>query len=264
MKRITEAIALMSTVGVLFGGGLLIAYCTAIGFFPSGLTAADTLFFLWISIIAGVTWGVFVFNLWLIAVGLSAALDSLPKKLRYRNWWLEESERAGGFERLITVSVGNGVLFFLIAFFLTYPNSTLIVGTVSSVISIWFIIYYFRSMKLKALTETDKKLVRLLALSLPVIVFFLTLFITDSWRYLPTQTMEKMGIKQNNVSIVVDKTSYEMLQKVAGIAVECDKVCVLPNVNVLFSGIGSKMMLEIAEKTIVLDAKSIVGLASNE
>ncbi len=48
----------MGITGTLIGAVQVILYCSSINYYPSGMTIADTLFFLWIFIVSGVIYSV--------------------------------------------------------------------------------------------------------------------------------------------------------------------------------------------------------------
>ncbi len=58
--------------GAVIGAILVIYYCGSINFYPSGLTIADTLFFLWVVVVFGFYYSVvaFAFFLSLVHFGL--------------------------------------------------------------------------------------------------------------------------------------------------------------------------------------------------
>ena len=81
-NAIKEHSKVFGIVGAVMGAALVIAYCGSINFYPSGLTIADTLFFIWVIVVFGfyyslIVFGFFVASIFWIAI-LTRPLCRLP------------------------------------------------------------------------------------------------------------------------------------------------------------------------------------------
>lgn len=247
-------------VGAVVGAVLVIYYCCTISFYPSGLTIADTLFFLWVVVVFGfyyswVAFALFISSVFWVAIlakpinfifKLSADKSNIIVPLRKSDWsailaggiffnlfiFIISYERGHSFFLVIAALIFNGFLYTL-AEHLPKKNDTS---------------YNFLDAKGKAIKyrppESDfvKNCIFLLIYATPLLPGW-------SGGSIIRETFEIMGVRQIGVKVHIEGKEYHSILKaydrngfINGLV--CNEDCEISDVNVLFTGVGANTKLE--------------------
>ena len=259
----------MGITGTLIGAVQVILYCSSINYYPSGMTIADTLFFLWIFIVSGVIYSVIsliLFRASLLWVAFfPKPIESVAKKILKNN----KIDAPVIKDRLCVITEGilcNG----FVLLFLILTGSLMIALMTTGVYLLMIIGYYALTALLK---KTGSSIIideneqgrprssismsnaRLYVFGL---IYFAPLIVGNISLAggVAKQTFQTMGVRIINVDVLIENGSVQEIldqlkkEKLAIKSIECVKDnCIVKNATILFTGIGNNTKLETSNQS---------------
>ncbi|MGY0553756.1 hypothetical protein ACW17M_11155 [Vreelandella sp. 2A-K22] len=263
--------------GAVIGAILVIYYCGSINFYPSGLTLADTLFFLWVVVVFGfyysvVAFAFFIASIFWVAVfakPINFILKSKKNKtdivvpLPKSDWLMVLG--GGFFANLlilgISYSKGHPLLVIFGALFLIGFIYTLI-ENVSK-----------RSSSNDQLLDSNGRPINespiyplMVRNVFYVLIYAAPLLFGQVGGGVTRTTFETMGVRQEGVTLHVEAKEYKTILEdyeseglISGLA--CNEVCTIQQANILFTNIGTNTKIELSgsvgDLLLVLPTKAI-------
>jgi Dolichyl-phosphate-mannose--protein O-mannosyl transferase len=276
-NAIKEHSKVFGVVGAVMGAALVIAYCGSIDFYPSGLTIADTLFFIWVIVVFGVYYSVIVFGFFVASVFwvaiLTRPLNFAFQVFLKKNRLVIPFKKADWFLVLFGGFFAN-VLIVGVSYFKEHPLTAvfgvlLFVGFAFVLISN---ISRFGNTSGKILDHNGSPTGKNQGSSQSVkyifyaFIYFAPILYGQVGSGVTRVTFETMGVRQENVSIYVEQAGYRSIltsyqEKGLVSSVVCDEICAIENVDILFTSIGSNSKIEMhgenGSLSIVLPTKDI-------
>lgn len=263
--------------GAVIGAIMVIYYCGSINFYPSGLTLADTLFFLWVVVVFGfyysvVAFAFFIASIFWVAVfakPINFILKSKKNKtdivvpLPKSDWLMVLG--GGFFANLlilgISYSKGHPLLVIFGALFLIGFIYTLI-ENVSK-----------RSSSNDQLLDSNGRPINespiyplMVRNVFYVLIYAAPLLFGQVGGGVTRTTFETMGVRQEGVTLHVEAKEYKTILEdyeseglISGLA--CNEVCTIQQANILFTNIGTNTKIELSgsvgDLLLVLPTKAI-------
>jgi len=283
IRTFKENLTIFSIFSAILGGVLVIFYCSTIKYYPSGLTISDTIFFLWVISIFGLIYSIVVF-IFLMASIFWVLTFSKPinyffnKFLPQHNLHISMPPKN---DNLMILSVGAFINIFLIVF--TYIKGYLFYVSCSILMNGFIYILIINLVKNHDLTS-DKSILynknenfahknllneKAAKLFLCIMIYFVPLLFAQIGGNITRITFETMGVRQNSVDVLIKpdyKSTFEayriqdFLSDLSG-----KDECLLKNVNILFTGIGTTTKLQVTgtkgQIEIVIPTESIYLIA---
>jgi len=246
----------------VIGAILVIYYCGSINFYPSGLTIADTLFFLWVVVVFGFYYSVVAFSFFIASVfwvtifakpinfvlKLKKNKADIVVPLPKSDWFMV---LGGGFAaNLLILGIsyfkGHPLLAIFVALFLIGFIYTLI-ENVSK-----------RSATNDSLLDLNGKPINTSPIR-PLIVksiFYAFVYISpllfgQVGGGVTRTTFETIGVRQEGVTLHVEAREYEAVLEsyesaglLSGLA--CRELCTIPEADILFTNIGENTKLKLS------------------
>lgn len=251
-NSLREYIKIISIVSPLVGIFLIIYYCSSIAFYPAGLSAGDTLLFLWVFVGFLILYSAIVLFYFVASLFWLWLLSFFLTKFRIKN--LEKTKQSLKKQQLI---LGNGFLHFLglvvtiSAVILTlsseetmeiflYGFSTLFTMCLS-------ILVYFSLENSIIITEEKSNTNSKNTITfLTIFIYLIPLLIGGFFGSMVKKTFQFVGIRQENVTLYIDAEKYQAILKQLRPKDKeiCKEVCTLKNTDILFSNIGSHTKFE--------------------
>jgi uncharacterized membrane protein len=244
-ESLGKILKLASTVGIILGAVIVVAYSHSVEFYPVGLTIGDGLFFLWVILTFGFYYTILTLVLFGAAIGI---LTILRTPL---NWILDKTVASNLLSR---VPDQTGTKFPIIIGGLVC-NAILLLVLAASLekgfyiyVSVFFMGYLYLLMQ--PVTAEQSGVER--SNSFGINVAF-TIFIAVSplifGKVLDSSiknTMSRMGIYIHSAILVIEKDTGLAINQVLkaesikeGYAATCnEKSCTISNVEVLYAGLG--------------------------
>ncbi|WP_417913896.1 hypothetical protein [Candidatus Electronema sp. JM] len=259
----------IGVAGTLIGAFQAIFYCSSINYYPSGMTIADTLFFLWVFAISGGIYSVISLTLFraslLWVAFFPKPTESVAKKVLKNNKINTHSIK----DRPCVITEG---IFFnsLVFLFLILMGSWMIVLMTIGVYLLMIVGYYALTALLK---KTDSSIIvdeneqskhrssismsnaRLYVFGL---IYFAPLIVGNISLAggVAKQTFQTMGVRIINADVLIENVSIQEIldqlknEKLSIKSVECgNSNCVVKNAIILFTGIGNNTKLEISDQS---------------
>jgi hypothetical protein len=247
--------------GAVVGAFLVIYYCGSISFYPSGLTIADALFFLWAVIVFGFYYSVVAFAFFIASTFwifiFSKPINLILKLTNNKNNIVVSSPKSDWF----IVFVGGGISNTLIIGISYLKNHSLI-----AIFGALFLIGFILSMieHVSNRRSSNNEILNISGnpiesemINPQVVKYFFYIFIYVAPLMLgqvgggvTRTTFETMGVRQAGVTIHIEAKDYKAVlerYESAGLisSLSCGEVCTLEGVNVLFTSIGTNSKLEV-------------------
>jgi len=283
MRAIIEHAKSGGVIGIASGIGLVIAYCGNINFYPSGLTIADTLFFLWVIVVFGFYYSLVVFGFFVASI-FWVCLFRKPLNFALRS--LLDNNYKITIPSLKRTDLIVAILGGLLANILIVVKSNQIGHPFTAIFGamIFINIGYIFLANIPAAINLNRSIVdkngvsickgkgnpQALKLLSYALIYFAPLFHGQVGGGLARETFETMGIRQQNVSIYFANKEYGAILnsfKEKGLIsnLACGEICQIEKVNILFTNIGSNSKIEMQGKNgsirFVLPTESIKLIA---
>lgn len=263
-KLVTDYAKPSSILGSILGGAVLIWYCSTINFFPSGLTLADTLIFIWLLVIFGLYYSAIVYAFFAVSQFwvslLSIPLNKLfRKKLKDNNLQIPAPESKYNWFEICFVGILTNTLVFGI---LLYQNRP-IFNVICAILLMGF--FYVLVQNIPKINYGSKKTSdwsrepigkqpdkpELVKLIFCLVIYLIPMVIAHIGGDIAKKSLETMGVRQLDVTISIQRKEYQPLLQshyYDGLLsnLECHEVCNIKNVDILFSNIGSNAKIRVS------------------
>jgi len=266
-----------SITGAIIGAILVIYYCGSINFYPSGLTIADTLFFLWTVVVFGFYYSVIALIFFIASTfwvyTFSKPINFIFDKINRKNDIIVPFPKSDFFMVLIGGFFAN-IPILATSYFKGYS----FIAIFLALFSIGFIYILIENMSKpknssEKLLDSNGKPINPNLANLQAVkkFFYIVIYLTplifgEIGSDILHTTFEKMGIRQKGVTIHIKAKEYKSIlndYKDEGLISEskCREVCTVKNVNILFTSIGTNTKLEVHGKNgsllLVLPTKAL-------
>ncbi|WP_303288694.1 hypothetical protein [Marinobacter sp. SS8-8] len=264
--------------GMALGAVLVIYYSGTIRHYPSGLTASDTLFFVWVIVVFGFYYSIIAFVFFLATifwVGIAA---------KPVNWLLEKTRRKNVLylplvkeDRLFTLGGGAiaNIAIFTIAIWTGHPLVN-IVGTLL-IIGLVYALLDELSRKPKddgiVVDPSGRPFSRqpipgsVIKFVLVAGIYLAPIYFAQAGGGITRTTFETMGVRQIKVGLFLEQKEYgaalSSLREdgyIEGLA--CDGLCEIKEADILFTGIGNNTKVRVSGEagsaTVVIPNTSIL------
>ena len=247
--------------GAVIGAILVIYYCGSIRFYPSGLTMADTLFFLWVVVVFGFYYSVVAFAFFIASMFwvtiFSKPINLFLKFIKVQNKIVVPLPKSDW----LTILVGGLISNFYIISVSYFKNHSFmaIFGSLFLIGFIYTLIEYIGKRTesgVKSLESSDDTIKtnpmdpKTVKNIFYVLIYVAPLLFAQVGGGITRTTFETMGVRQESINLHIEAKDYrsilESYKKQGLIAdLECNEVCDIKNVNVLFTNIGTNTKVEL-------------------
>lgn len=264
--RLTNAVKEHSrafgVTGAVIGAILVIYYCGSINFYPSGLTIADTLFFLWVVVVFGFYYSVVAFVFFIASI-FWVAVFAKPI-----NFFLKLTKNKIDIVVPLPKSdwfmvLGVGFIANLLILGISYFNGHPLLAIFGSL----FLIGLFytlienllkRSSTSDRLLDLNGKPINTKPISPKIVrnVFYVFIYLSpllygQVGGGVTRTTFETMGVRQEGVTLHVEAKGYKAILEsyeseglISGLA--CNELCTIQQTNILFTNIGTNTKLKLS------------------
>lgn len=246
--------------GAVVGAILVIYYCGSISFYPSGLTLADTLFFLWVVVVFGFYYSVVAFAFFIASTFWVAVfanpINFILKLAKNRADMIVPLPKTDWF-----MVLGGGFIANLLILGVSYFKGHSLLAIFMALFLIGFIYTLIENVSKRSdssdkLLDSNGKLIRSIPLKPNILksIFYLLIYtapllfgqVGDG---VTRTTFETMGVRQDSATLHIESKEYEFILKIyesEGLLsnLTCSQVCTLKNATILFTGIGTNTKLE--------------------
>lgn len=242
-------------IGFVISMGILIViyYCGKQDFYPSGLTIADTLFFIWTIVGFAIYYNILVI-LFLFSSYLIVLLLYVPI-----NYVLSNKHKViqvpGNSEKVMLGLFGILSMLTIIGIPLQNGKDVRPIIATIVLISIFYIITHFNGSSGEHENEDEikpKNTIESLVIKivLYVLIYLSPLLFSELSDGAVNATFRNMGVKKDNAYVVFKDDQYKDVFKAYNNggyldSYNCESSCTLRNANVLFTGIGQNTKLQI-------------------
>jgi hypothetical protein len=263
--------------GAVIGAILVIYYCGSINFYPSGLTIADTLFFLWVVVVFGFYYSVVVFAFF-IASTFWVAIFAKPinfilKKLNTKTDIVVPLPKSDWL-----MVLGGGFIANLLILGISYFKGHSFMAIFGSLFLIGFIYTLIENVS-KRINASDKLLdssgkpintkpinPQIVNNVFYILIYAAPLLFGQVGGGVTRTTFETMGVRQETINLHIDAKEYKSTLEAYsndGLIADlvCSDICTIKNANILFTNIGTNTKVELYGKSgsiqLVLPTKAI-------
>lgn len=248
--------------GAVIGAILVIYYCGSINFYPSGLTIADTLFFLWVVAVFGFYYSVVAFSFFIASifwvVVFSKPINFILKVTKNKADIVVQLPKSDWF-----MVLGGGFIANLLILGVGYFKGHSLLAIFGALLLIGFIYTLIENVsKLSSPSDrllssngkpintspVDPKIVKNVFY---VFIYIAPLLFAQVGGGVTRTTFETMGVRQEGVALHVEAEeyrtileSYESEGLISGL--DCNEVCTIQQANILFTNIGTNTKLELS------------------
>jgi Flp pilus assembly pilin Flp len=251
-------------IGVVIGAILVIYYCGSINFYPSGLTIADTLFFLWVVAIFGfyysaVAFAFFIASTFWVAV-FARPINFILKLAKNKTDIVIPLPKSDWF-----MVFGGGLIANLLILGASYINGHPLISVFGALFLIGFLYTLIENVS-NNFSSSNKLLdakgqpinvkpidPQLIKNIFYVLIYAAPLLLAQVGGSVTRTTFETMGVRQEGVDLYIEVKEYKSILNnyereglISGL--ECGEVCIVKNVNILFTNIGTNTKLEMRGK----------------
>ena len=271
---VKEHLKVFGIAAAIIGVLLVIYYSGSIRYYPSGLTIADTLFFLWVVIVFGFYYSLVVLAYFLASLFWIAIFKKPIIFLLNLNSKFQINIPKVDLLTVISGGLLANIIIFYVAYFSNISNfSVLLSFGAMFIIGLFYILtqnipgqpnkIFIDSKGLPIPNKYNSKLVKL---TIYLIIYLTPISIAQVGGGITKTTFETMGVRQMKVDILINSSSYKpMLDHLSSKGLvskyKCDQSCIVEDVNILFTSIGSNSKIEIigdkGSVDVVIPTKSI-------
>lgn len=244
-ESLGKILKLASTVGIILGAIVVVAYSHNVEFYPVGLTIGDGLFFLWVILTFGFYYTILTLVLFGAAIGILTILRTPI------NWILDKTVSGNPMPR---VPDQTGAKFPIIigglvcnAMLLSILAASLEKGFYIYV-SVFFMGYLYLLMQPVSAEQSgaERKNGFVVKVTFTVFIAISPLIFGKVLDSSIKNTMSKMGIYISSATLLIEKDTglaINQILKAESIKDECaatcnEKSCAISNVEVLYAGLG--------------------------
>lgn len=249
---------IISLFGMVFGAILVIYYCSTINFYPSGLSIADTLFFLWVIAIFTFYYSIVVFVFFVASVFWYVILS---KPINFFSKLFKSEIRLN----INLTKIDKTIVFFfglmanILIIFVTVVNE----GDITLILMGLFIIAFIYALTDRVSGFKNSNLlddrgypirsinnnIKTAKFILFAIIYITPIIVSQVGGEVTVITFNKMGIRQESVNIYIPSNEYkEVFNKYlkSGLisSLNCNELCSLENIDILFTNIGVNTKIE--------------------
>src|SRR5690554_5269564 len=246
----------------VIGAILVIYYCGSINFYPSGLTIADTLFFLWVVVVFGfyysvVAFAFFIASIFWVAV-FAKPINFILKLTKNKIDIVVPLPKSDWF-----MVLGGGFIANLLILGISYFKGHPLLAIFGALFLIGFIYTLIenvskRSSTSESLLDSSGKPINTSPISPQIVKNIFYVFIYSSPLLfgqvgggVTRTTFETMGVRQGGVTLHVEAKEYKSILEsyaseglISGLA--CNELCSIQQANILFTNIGKNTKLKLS------------------
>lgn len=248
--------------GAVIGAILVIYYCGSINFYPSGLTIADTLFFLWVVVVFGfyysvVAFAFFIASIFWVAV-FAKPINFILKLTKNKIDIVVPLPKSDWF-----MVLGGGFIANLLILGISYFKGHPLLAIFGALFLIGFIYTLIENVSKRSSTsvkllDSNGKPINTSPISPQIVKNIFYVFIYSSPLLfgqvgggVTRTTFETMGVRQGGVTLHVEAKEYKAILEsyaseglISGLA--CNELCSIQQANILFTNIGKNTKLKLS------------------
>ena len=231
--------------GAVITTGIFVVFCYCafiINFFPSGLTLGDSLIFIFIALGFGVLYFLWLGLGYLSVFGLTHPWHKvLGEKERFSPVFIGIASGAALF--LSALTTGDTIKFLV---------SSLLSGFILLfAVNLWGKVEKGTQLEEKPTKENNRTLIKLRLAVIMMALFGVPILASPVVSKLISTSFKSFGISHDNVSLILDRNNYEIVEGVSkslgvefkGCILEGNKVRIVNNIKVLWHGIGDQSLI---------------------
>lgn len=261
-NAIKEHSRAFGVTAAVIGAILVIYYCGSINFYPSGLTIADTLFFLWVVVVFGFYYSVVAFAFFIASifwVAIFAKPINLALKLKKNKADIVVPLPKSDWLMVL----GGGFIANLLILGISYFKGHPLLAIFGALFLIGFIYTLIenvskRSAASDSLLGSNGKPINTSPISPQVvkIIFYVFVYIApllfgQVGGGVTRTTFETMGVRQEGVTLHVEAREYKSIlenYENAGLISDlaCSELCTIQKADILFTNIGTNTKLKLS------------------
>ncbi|MDV2856870.1 hypothetical protein [Oceanimonas sp. CAM02] len=261
-NAIKEHSRAFGVTAAVIGAILVIYYCGSINFYPSGLTIADTLFFLWVVVVFGFYYSVVAFAFFIASifwVAIFAKPINLALKLKKNKADIVVPLPKSDWLMVL----GGGFIANLLILGISYFKGHPLLAIFGALFLIGFIYTLIenvskRSAASDSLLGSNGKPINTSPISPQVvkIIFYVFVYIApllfgQVGGGVTRTTFETMGVRQEGVTLYVEASEYKSIledYENAGLISDlaCSELCTIQQADILFTNIGTNTKIKLS------------------
>src|SRR5699024_6356329 len=261
-NAIEEHSRTFGVTAAVIGAIPVIYYCGSINFYPSGLTIADTLFFLWVVVVFGFYYSIVAFAFFIASifwVAIFAKPINFALKLNKNKADIVIPLPKSDWLMVLGVGFIANLLILCISYYKGHPLLAIFVA----LFLIGFIYTLIenvskRSVASGSLLDSNGKPINTSPISPQVvkIIFYVFVYIApllfgQVGGGVTRTTFETMGVRQESVTLHVDAREYKSIlenYENAGLISDlvCNELCTIKQADILFTNIGTNTKLKLS------------------
>ncbi|WP_052242432.1 hypothetical protein [Plesiomonas shigelloides] len=251
--------------GAVIGAILVIYYCGSINFYPSGLTIADTLFFLWVVVVFGFYYSVIAFAFFIASIFwlmiFAKPINFILKKSNTKTDIVVSLPKSDWLIVFVGGFIANlmilGISHLKDHSFMEIFGAFLLIGC----------IYTLIENTSKRVNTSDKLLdpsgnpisfnstnTQIVNIAFYILIYAAPLLFGQVGGGVTRTTFETMGVRQEAINLHIDAKEYKSTLEAYsndGLIADliCSDVCTIKNANVLFTNVGTNTKVELYGKS---------------
>jgi len=261
-NAVKEHYRAFGVTGAVIGAILVIYYCGSINFYPSGLTIADTLFFLWVVVVFGfyysvVAFAFFIASIFWVAV-FAKPINFILKLTKNKVDIVVPLPKSDWF-----MVLGGGFIANLLILGISYFKGHPLLSIFGALFLIGFIYTLIENVSKRSSTsdkllDSNGKPINTSPISPQIVknVFYVFVYISpllfgQVGGGVTRTTFETMGVRQEGVTLHVEAKEYKAILEsyeseglISGLA--CNELCSIQQANILFTNIGTNTKLKLS------------------
>lgn len=261
-NAVKEHSKIFGATGAVIGAMLVIYYCSSIRFYPSGLTIADTLFFLWVVVVFGFYYSAVAFSFFIASVFWVAVfakpINFVLKLTRSKTDIIVPLPKSDWIMVLGAGCIAN-LLILGVSYFKGHP----LLAIFGALFLIGFIYTLIENVSKHTnlrgkLLDSNGKPINASPISPQIVrnIFYLFIYISpllfgQVGGGVTRTTFETIGVRQEGVTLHVQAEDYkpilENYEREGLISdLDCNEVCTIHNANILFTSIGISTKIKLS------------------
>lgn len=261
-NAIKEHSRAFGVTAAVIGAILVIYYCGSINFYPSGLTIADTLFFLWVVVVFGFYYSVVAFAFFIASI-FWVAIFAKPINfaLKLKNNKADIVVPLPKSDWLMVL--GGGFIANLLILGISYFKGHPLLAIFGALFLIGFIYTLIENVSKRSATsdillDSNGKPVntnpinpQIVKIIFYVFVYIAPLLFGQVGGGVTRATFETMGVRQEGVTLHVEAREYKAIlesYESAGLLSDlvCSELCTIQKADILFTNIGTNTKLKMS------------------
>lgn len=253
--------SMVVAISIALGALVTIVYCSSLNFYPSGLSIADSLFFLWVLFLFGAMYSLVVL-IFYEASALIALAITKPLNMFTRKFGTDPTEvPIPAKDAIVFDGLYGSVSWLLLGiwFFFVQPSLVPTVVAFGLIVVMILLLRTVKSVTDDSLNSDDLPIVNrrarlgTYAFCIIVICSAPLMFVDGVREQLTNKTLEKMGVRQLSVDVKFEEHALNSLKQHSDVKRVIDEDLLVIdeqgwvyNIDILFSNVGTNSRIRLA------------------